>query len=111
MADTTNSPLPVGHEMTGHPAQHAPTVYGSAGCEDSLRSRAFLDTLGVEYNYYDVDLDPAMARTASALQGGGQKTPVIDFHDGTVLVEPTNDALAGALRREDGVPHHPPGSV
>ena len=105
MADTSTN-LPFGHELTGHPAHHALTVYGSMGCHDTTRSRALLDMLGVEYNFYDVEKDAAMARTAWALQDGGQKSPVIDLGEGKVLVEPSDEDLAKALQKTDGLPVH-----
>ena len=104
MADTMDTQLPFGHELTGHPTHHALTVYGSDACEDTTRARALLDTVGVEYNYYDVDKDAAMARTSSSLQDGGEKTPVIDFGEGVVLVEPTNEELTQALERSGRLP-------
>ena len=101
MADTNTTPLPIGHELTGHPTPHAITIYGTATCPDTSRSRALLDALHLEYNFYNTDLDPAMARTAAALQNGGQKVPVIDLHDGTVLVEPSDDELTQALHKAE----------
>jgi len=102
MNDTAaNNPLPIGHELTGHPTPHAITVYGTATCPDTNRSRALLDALHLEYNFYNTDLDPAMARTASALQNGGQKVPVVDLHNGTVLVEPTDEELTEALHKAE----------
>jgi glutaredoxin len=76
---------------------HAVTVYGTDLCEDTTRSRAVLDALDIEYNYYDIDKDLAMARTASALQNGGQKTPVIKLGEAAVLVEPSDQVLRSAL--------------
>ena len=105
MANTSQNSLPIGHELTEGAAHHALTVYGTATCEDTNRARALLDSLNVPYNYYDIELDDAMARTAAALQNGGEKTPVIDFHDGAVLIEPSNDELMSALQKSDRLPH------
>ena len=104
MANTSDNPLPIGHELTEGRALHAVTVYGTASCEDSTRSRALLDREGIEYNYYDVELDAAMARTAWSLQNGGQKTPVVDLGEGLVLVEPSDEALLSALRQSGRLP-------
>ena len=111
MANMADNPLPIGHELTEGTVHHALTVYGSETCGDTRRARALLDSLDIEYNYYDVDKDPSMARTMSALQNGGQKMPAIDFHDGMVLVEPTNDALVEALQKTDRLPHVAPVQV
>jgi mycoredoxin len=101
MNNTANDPLPVGHELTGHPTPHAITVYGTATCPDTLRSRDLLDALHLEYNFYNTDLDPAMARTAAALQNGGTKVPVVDLHNGTVLIEPSDEELTEALHKAE----------
>lgn len=90
--------LPVGHELTEGRIRHAVTVYGTDTCPDTLRSRALLDRLGVEYNFYNVDRDAAMARTSSALQNGGQKVPVVDLGENSVLVEPSDFELTQALK-------------
>jgi len=94
--------LPIGHELVEGHVHRAITVYGNDWCHDTTRARALLDRFSIEYNYYDMDLDPAMAKTAYALQGGGQKRPVLDFHeegDARILVEPSDDALLEALRQ------------
>ena len=77
---------------------HAVKVYGTDWCEDTSRTRAHLVMIGVPFNYYNVDLDAGMKRTAMSLQGGGEKSPVVDTGDGTVLVEPSDDELDAALR-------------
>lgn len=92
--------LPIGHELVEGEAHHAVVVYGNATCPDTTRSRALLETLDIEYNFYNVDLDPAMAKTADALRGEGKgaKIPVIDLGKGLVLVEPTDNELEEALQ-------------
>lgn len=77
-----------------HPAIR---MYGADWCGDTVRARALLDDLEIEYNYYDVDKDAAMARTAMSLQNGGEKKPVLDFSDGVVLIEPSNQEIHDAL--------------
>lgn len=107
MAGMTDGALPIGHELIEGEAHHAITVYGAAWCEDTERSRALLDRLNIQYNYYDVDKDAAMKRTAMDLQNGGEKTPVVDFHDGTVLVEPDDAMLMALLERKQRLPMAP----
>ena len=75
---------------------HAIIVYGADWCGDTTRTRQFLQELDIEFNYYNIDKDEAMKRTATALSGG-TKIPVVDFGDGKVLVEPTNDAVEKVL--------------
>ena len=92
--------LPIGHELVEGETHHAVVVYGNATCPDTTRARAILENLGIEYNFYNIDLDPAMAKTADSLrgEGKGQKIPVIDLGSGSVLVEPTDDELESGLQ-------------
>lgn len=90
--------LPVGHELVEGTPHHAVTIYGADWCEDTVRVRALLERLGIEYNYYNVDLDPGIRRTMEALEGGASdRVPVVRMDD-RVLVEPTDDALTTALQ-------------
>ncbi len=75
---------------------HAVTVYGADWCGDTTRTRQFLQELDIEFNYYNIDKDEAMKRTAETLSGG-TKIPVVDLGDGKVLVEPLNNDLEKAL--------------
>jgi mycoredoxin len=79
-----------------HPAVR---VYGANWCHDTQRALALMDDMDIQYNYYDIDKDSAMKRTSMALQGGGEKTPVIDFGDGVVLVVPSDSELHDALEK------------
>jgi glutaredoxin len=99
LSTTANtSELPIGHELVEGETHHAVVVYGNATCMDTTRARAVLENFGIEYNFYNIDLDPAMARTAAALrEEGSTKIPVLDFGGGIVLVEPTDDEIENAL--------------
>jgi len=66
-------------------------MYGAEWCGDCRRSKRFLDSNNVSYDYVDVEADP----TAS---GGGQRSiPVILFPDGTHLTEPSDNDLKAKL--------------
>lgn len=78
---------------------HAVVVYGADWCGDTTRVRTLLDRMEVEYNYYDIDKDEAMKKTAAAFQNGASKIPVVNFGGGTVLIEPTNDQVETALHQ------------
>jgi mycoredoxin len=77
---------------------HAVKVYGTDWCEDTTLTRVFLGTVDVPFNYYNVELDAGIERTFRALQNGGEKSPVVDLGSDIVLIEPTNDELAAALK-------------
>lgn len=78
---------------------HAVRVYGTETCHDTLRTRTYLDRREVEYNYYDIEKDAGIARTALALAHGSQKIPVVDLGEGSVLVEPSDAELEAELHR------------
>ncbi len=73
------------------------TVYGSATCGDCHRSKAYLDSHNVEYNYIDVEADESASQKVIEMNGGYRSIPVIIFPDGTHLTEPSDLALEAKL--------------
>lgn len=73
-----------------------PTMYGAQWCKDCRRSKALLDTLGIDYVNVDLELEPERVEEARAI-AGRQNIPVIVFDDGVVLVEPSDAELEAAL--------------
>ena len=71
------------------------TVYGGDWCWDCRIARRYLDSHGVDYRYIDLGKD----RAAQALldEAGYRAVPVIVTSSGSVLVEPSERELAGAL--------------
>ncbi len=94
----TASDLPIGHELTEGSVHHAVVVYGTETCHDTTRSRALLERMNVPYNFYNIDLDAGINKTAQALASGSTKIPVVDLGGGSVLVEPSDESLTLALR-------------
>ncbi|MSP78609.1 MAG: NrdH-redoxin [Dehalococcoidia bacterium] len=75
------------------------TVYGKTTCEDTIRSRAFLDTHKIQYTWVDVEKSEEGRRTAIAKNPKNRlNTPTIVFQDGTALVEPSDEELGKKLR-------------
>ncbi|CAN5261609.1 mycoredoxin [soil metagenome] len=72
------------------------TMYGADWCSDCRRSKSLLDTLGVDYEYVDVEENAEAAGRAQAISGR-INIPVIAFADGSFQVEPSDDALRGKL--------------
>lgn len=67
-------------------------MYGTTWCGDCHRARRVLDELKEAYDWIDVDKDAAgKAHLVSVV--GKVKVPLIEFEDGTHLVEPSNAAL------------------
>jgi mycoredoxin len=75
-------------------------VYGASWCEDTEATLKDLDSLGVPYQYVDVDQNPAAQAWVKEQNGGKQRTPTLDI-DGQVLVEPDKTELEVALRAKN----------
>ena len=73
------------------------TVYGAYWCPDCRRSKQFLGEHQIPYNWVDIEQDPAGEQHVLAVNGGKRIIPTIEFDDGSVLVEPSNAALAEKL--------------
>jgi thioredoxin reductase (NADPH) len=74
-----------------------PTVYGAPWCPDCKRAKKFLAEHRVPYRWIDIDQDPEGLAYVERLQDGGRTIPTIVFPDGSHLLEPGNDELAGKL--------------
>jgi glutaredoxin len=72
-------------------------VYGADWCEDTQATRNNLDSLGVQYEYINVEEDRQGQEWVKQQNGGKQKTPTLDIQ-GQVLVEPDQQQLEEALR-------------
>ena len=72
-------------------------VYGADWCEDTRHARAFLDGLGGQYQYVDIERDEAAASWVREHNGGKERKPTVDVA-GQVLSTPTDHELTSALR-------------
>jgi thioredoxin reductase (NADPH) len=72
-------------------------LYGAQWCPDCRRSKAFLRDQRIEFEYIDLELQPAEVNTVLELNDGKQIIPTIVFPDGSHLVEPDNGQLAQKL--------------
>ena len=72
-------------------------VYGADWCEETRHARAFLDGLGVEYRYIDIDRDEGAAAWVRDQNGGKERKPTVDVA-GQILCVPTDHELTSALR-------------
>jgi glutaredoxin len=71
--------------------------YGADWCGDCRRSKSLLNTLGVEYDMFDVEQSKEYAEQAQAISGR-TNIPVIRFKDGAHLVEPSDAVLHAELK-------------
>jgi glutaredoxin len=72
-------------------------VYGADWCGDTRSTRNHLDSLGVPYQYLNIDRDPAAKQWMLNHNHGQQKLPTVDIA-GTVLSIPDEIELEEALR-------------
>lgn len=73
------------------------TFYGAVWCSDCRRSRIYLDSQNVKYDYIDIDKVDGAADRVAEINNGFKSVPTIVFPNGTILVEPTNAELQSAL--------------
>lgn len=73
------------------------TMFGADWCRDCRRTKAQLDSLGIAYDYVDLEADPAAADVAREISGR-TNIPVVVYPDGAHHVEPSNDDVAAKLR-------------
>ena len=77
------------------------TVYGSDNCEDTQRTRAFLDSKGTPYEYVDIDRNKEAEQLVKDENDGKRRTPLVQVCIGTecrVLRVPSDQDLDAALR-------------
>ena len=72
-------------------------VYGADSCEDTQHAREFLDRLGVQYQYVNIEQDESAAAWVREQNGGKERKPTVNIA-GQVLSVPSDHELTGALR-------------
>ena len=76
-------------------------ILGRDTCEDTIRSRGHLETLGIPYVYRNVETDPDADAWNRSYNGGNRVTPVIlvgdPAHPSAVLIEPSDADLEQAV--------------
>ena len=68
-------------------------IYGTKWCGDTKRALRIFDERGVPYDWVDIDKDPEGEKLVKKTNRGNRSVPTIFFPDGTILVEPSNQAL------------------
>lgn len=72
-------------------------LYGTSWCGDCRRARRILAENKTSYQDIDIETDPRAAHFVEELNRGSRSVPTIVFPDGSLLVEPSNDALRQKL--------------
>lgn len=73
------------------------TVYGAYWCPDCRRSKKFLGEQFIPFRWVDIEQDMAGEAYVLEKNNGKRIIPLIEFQDGSFLVEPTNAELAKKL--------------
>ena len=83
--------------MASNSIENQIIVYGTTMCRDCIRSKKFLDSNQVSYKWINIEEDEAAVEVVLKLNNGMRSVPTIIFPDGTVMVEPSNQALGAKL--------------
>ena len=73
------------------------TMFGAQWCSDCRRTQRQLDELGIEYDYIDLEAEPAAAEVAREISGR-TNIPVVVYPDASHHVEPSNADVESKLR-------------
>ena len=74
-------------------------VYGADWCADTQRTRRLLDSLGVSYQYINVEQDQQASEWVKQQNDGKERKPTVKI-GGQVLAEPSDQELEHTLRQE-----------
>lgn len=74
------------------------TVYGADWCGMTTRTLAYLDSVGVAYEYIDVEQDAGASDWVKSHNGGLEKKPTVAV--GELIVSEPSDAELESLLRE-----------
>ena len=78
-------------------------VYGADWCKDTQRMRRHLDSLGVVYQYINVEQDKQASEWVKQQNDGKERKPTVKI-GGLVFAEPSEQELGHALRQEGLLP-------
>jgi thioredoxin reductase (NADPH) len=72
-------------------------VYGTTWCPDCRSAKNFLGEHRIQYVWVDIEEDAMAMADVERLNDGRRSVPTIVFPDGSLLVEPSDEALARKL--------------
>ena len=75
-------------------------VYGADWCGDTKRSLNYLDTLGIDYQYINVEQNAEASEWVKNQNGGKERKPTISIGE-KVLSVPSDGELNSALKEEE----------
>jgi glutaredoxin len=74
-------------------------VYGADWCVDTQRTRRHLDSLGIAYQYINIEQDQQASAWVKQQHEGKERKPTVNIGQ-QVLAEPSDPELEQALRHE-----------
>lgn len=75
-------------------------MYGTKWCGDCHRAKSVLEQHKVPYRWIDIEEDKEAVAYVLKVNKGRRVVPTILFPDGSVLVEPSNQALEAKLPKQ-----------
>ena len=78
-------------------------VYGADWCGDTQRTWRYLESLGVAYQYINVEQDTQASKWVKQQHDGRERKPTVKIGE-QILAEPSDQELEHALRQEGLVP-------
>lgn len=73
-------------------------MYGTKWCPDCIRAKQIFKHHNINYVWHDIEADTQACEYVEKVNGGLKSVPTIVFPDGSVLVEPSNQALEKKLQ-------------
>jgi mycoredoxin len=71
--------------------------YGTSWCPSSRRAKNLLIKNGIDFEWINIDEDPAARSFVIEVNNGNRSVPTIVFPDGDILAEPSNQELVKKL--------------
>lgn len=72
-------------------------IYGTTWCPDCKRAKQFFGAHRIQYDWIDIEHDPAAQAYVEEANKGLRIIPTIVFPDGSLLIEPSNAQLADKM--------------
>lgn len=71
--------------------------YGTTWCPSSRRAKKLIIQSGIDFDWINIDEDPAGRQFVMEVNNGNRSVPTIVFPDGDILVEPSTSRLKDKL--------------
>ena len=72
-------------------------MYGTPWCGDTIRAKRILEQNNIQYEWININDNEEGRKFVEKTNNGMRSVPTIIFPDGSILVEPSNQALLEKL--------------